>query len=156
MLELSAKNGILFFRESQGGLSQRGATFQHKLSLAQREDDQITKASTQSVSTNNDNNDGNISCSISSGRHRVWGMTIFNKLSSALLVCLPIAAAWYRRFLSFCSFISTFIDTSTVKPILHKLFVGLSQYPKCESSLLDTDTPSKTLVGATGFSSWIC
>ena len=92
MIELSATDGILFFRECRGGPVRRGAIFKHKLSLAQRGEGQITKANIQNVSTNNGNNDGNISCSISSGRHRERGMTIFHNLSSALLVFLPITA----------------------------------------------------------------
>ena len=92
MIELSATRGILFFRECRGGPARRGATFQHELPLAQRGEGQITKANIQNVSTNDGNNDGNISCSISSGRHRERGMTIFHNLSSALLVFLPIAA----------------------------------------------------------------
>ena len=92
MLEPSAKKGLLFFRECRGGPARRGAIFEHKLSLARRGNDQITKANMQSVSTNHADNDGNISCSISSGRHRERGMAIFNNLSSTLLVSLPIAA----------------------------------------------------------------
>ena len=92
MLELSAKRGILFFRVCRGGPTQRGAIFQHKLSLARRGNDQITKANMQSVSTNDADNNGNISCLIFSGQHRERGMAIFNNLSSTLLVSLPIAA----------------------------------------------------------------
>ena len=92
MLEPSATDGILFLRECQGGPARRGAIFEHKLSLAQQGNDQITKANMQSVSTNDADNDDNISCSISSGRHRERGMAIFNNLSSTLLVSLPIAA----------------------------------------------------------------
>ena len=95
MIELSATDGILFFRECRGGPARRGATFQHELPLAQRGEGQITKANIQNVSTNDGNNDGNISCSISSGRHRERGMTIFHNLSSALLVSLPIAANFF-------------------------------------------------------------
>ena len=100
MIELSAKDRILFFRLCRGGPARRGAIFEHKLSLARRGNDQITKANMQSVSTNDADNDGNISCSILNGRHREQGMAIFNNLSSTLLVSLPIhscCAAWAGR-----------------------------------------------------------